>query len=152
MPREYSPENEFLESISVNNIIESLKHRTFSEHDIKELQNLIAQHVPTQESNVDKNLGKKNHNKALISSIENDDIVNFIHILKKENVNIPDESGTTPLIAAVKIHNIVMINKILSLNPDLEAEDRKGETALSYAIKNRDIGVATILKAKMNLL
>ena len=61
------------------------------------------------------------------------------------DVNMTDENGTTLLMAAVKSQKEEFIMAVASRHPNLEASDKSGETALSYAVKNKNTFITTFL-------
>ena len=52
------------------------------------------------------------------------------------DINIRDNKNSTPLHWACYSRAEIAMNYILSLNPDLDAKDQKGLTALHLAVKS----------------
>lgn len=144
MAKEYG-DREFLESMPSSALIGALRGKKLSPDDINNLEQILLRskggenRLGTGKASTPENKNKPKNNKALIRTIEQGDIVEFSMLLNRSNVDLPDENGTTPLIAAVKNGDVVMIQRVLQLNPNIDAEDNQHETALSYAIKNHDI-------------
>lgn len=150
-------DREFLKDVDINLILTELAKRELSPADITALQYVIDSQKDntegrpgtssrkTTEVKPQEKIEKPQNNKALIRAIEQENMFAFEMLLSHDTINIPDEHGTTPLIAAVKTKNKFFITRVLGFHPDISATDNQNETAMSYAVKNKDIFTITLL-------
>lgn len=92
----------------------------------------------------------KTPDRALFAAIESGNVIKVALLINKDNADVPDENGTTPLIAAAKAGHSLIVGRILSFKPNIDAEDKDHETALSYAIKNNHMAITRVLTAFRN--
>ena len=64
---------------------------------------------------------------------------------KDENIDIRDDNGLTPLIAAVKNKRLDNANILLMRGADINSKTKEGKTSLDYAIHNLDIKMIELL-------
>lgn len=87
---------------------------------------------------------------AILTAIANSNITILNYILQKHTIDINKATGPekslSPLKVAVLHGNQAMLNKVLSLNPDVNQKDQKGNTALHYAIMAKSYDKIQALK------
>jgi ankyrin repeat protein/predicted Ser/Thr protein kinase len=74
-------------------------------------------------------------------------------LAKGANVNQPARDGATPLMAAAEgtpymPFNLPLVEAVLAANPDIQAQDAGGRTALHYAVEQGKLEVAALLVDK----
>ena len=89
----------------------------------------------------------KTPDRALFAAIDAGNLLKVGSLINKDNFDVPDENGTTPLIAAAKAGHNRIVGRILAFKPNIDMEDKNRETALSYAIKNKHNRTASMLNA-----
>ncbi len=87
---------------------------------------------------------KKQKSLSMHSAIEKGKLKQIRAMIKEgQDVNQPDEDGTTPLQVAAKAGNIDIFNLLLGAGADVDTPDNKGRTALTEASKR---GHSSIVK------
>lgn len=67
------------------------------------------------------------------------------------DINKRNDYKQTPLMIAAAGAYEEVINPLLQHNPDLDAQDKKGDTALHYALDDRQYTLPILLKTKINI-
>ena len=62
-------------------------------------------------------------------------------------MNVSDKSRNTPLIIAARKRNTPLVQLLLSQGADINAVNKKGYTALHYALENQDENLSKYLLA-----
>ncbi len=65
------------------------------------------------------------------------------------NVNTPDEAGVTPLMILARLGHLPLLECLLKEGAESEAQDRKGDTALNYALFGQQTQIALRLIPEM---
>ncbi|HVY76241.1 MAG TPA: ankyrin repeat domain-containing protein [Puia sp.] len=82
---------------------------------------------------------------GVFSCIENLDMKSFKIETIKEGVMVKDLYGDTPLHACVLKKDLEFVEEIMEYNPDLNAQNHKGQTALHYAAELNLVRIASLL-------